>query len=394
MRILWLTYDLPYPLNSGGKIRAYYLIKHLAVRNKITLFSYYREEGQKKYVGELEKFCQKIILFRRRPVWCWQNLILSLNPKLPFAAATYFSPPLKAALKKELINGDYDLVHFESFYPALYLPLAKKLGVKTLMGNENIEYQVYARYASQKPPIFRQLLELEVFRMRLFEEELWRLADINIAVSTQDAVTIEGITKKNCSVIPNGVDSSSFTVKKVTPKSYKLIFIGSLTYQANIDAVRYFLEKIYPLVKKQVFKAEFLLVSWHKPSWFNKYCQDSSIRLIQDKERTTAELFQPADILVAPIRIAGGTRIKILEAMAAGLPVVTTSVGIEGIEAKNEEEVVIADEPENFAGRVVELLNNSRRRRELGLAGRRLVTENYNWLKIAEKLNKVYEKIA
>lgn len=394
MKILFLTYDLPYPLNSGGKIRAYYLIKNLAKSHEITLFSYYRGEDQRKYLPEIAKFCPKIFLFKRRPAWSWQNLLYSLNPKLPFPAATYYSSELAKTLRKELTSSHYDLVHFESFYPSLYLQLVKKLGIKTVMGNENVEYQVYRRYAQQKPPVLRQLLELEVFRMKFFEEKLWRLADVNISPSVADSQAIEKITKKTCPVIPNGVDLVTFGLPSDKKPGQNLIFIGTLTYQANNDAIKFFLSEIYPLVKKQVPEVKFILVSWYKPTWLKKYLQDTSLKFIQDKETTAARFYQQADILVAPIRVAGGTRIKILEAMAAGLPVVTTAMGIEGIEAEDKKEIVVADKPKDFADQVVKLLNNPRRRQELGLAGRKLVAEKYDWSKISEKLNIIYEKIA
>lgn len=389
MKILFLTYDFPYPLNAGGKIRAYYLLKNLARRHKITLFSYYRKEEQKKYLPELEKYCQKVLLFKRRPPWSWQNLWRCFSTSLPFAAAIYYSKDLEKSLIEELKNKAYDLVHFESFYPALYLPLVKKLGVKTLFGNENLEYKIYARYVSQKPFGFRQLLELEVLKMRRFEEKLWRWADVNIVPSSTEAGIIEKATGKACSVIPNGVDFKLFKTPSPSGQN-RLIFIGTLIYQANNDAMKYFLEEIYSKIKRNFPKVKFLLVSWHKPDWLEKYLSDSTIEFIQDKKTLSFELLKMAEVLIAPMRIAGGTRIKILEAMAAGLPVVTTSVGIEGIEAKNGKEVIVVDKPEDFSEQVVNLLTNKQRREELGLVGRKLVEEKYDWTKIAKKLDLIY----
>ncbi|TSC53896.1 MAG: glycosyl transferase group 1, partial [Microgenomates group bacterium LiPW_31] len=176
MKVLFLTYDVPYPLISGGKIRAYYLIKNLAKNHQITLFSYYRDEEQKQYIPELKKYCQEIFLFKRRPPWSWQNILRWMTRILPFPSATYYSQELEKALVKELKAGGYDLVHFESFYPALYLPLAKKLGAKTLMGNENVEWQIYNRFAERKFFFLKWFLKLEVLRMRCYEEKLWKQA--------------------------------------------------------------------------------------------------------------------------------------------------------------------------------------------------------------------------
>lgn len=394
MRVLFLTYDLPYPLISGGKIRAYYFLKNLSRNNQITLFSYYRREEQKQYLPELKKYCREIYLFKRRKPWSWQNLLRCFITPLPFTAATYYSSSLKKVLVKELEKNKYDLVHFESFYPALYLPLAKKLGVKTLMGNENIEYQIYNRYADSKRFfLLRWLLKLEVFRMRLFEERLWRQADVNLALSKDDAAIIKKVAKKNCFIIPNGVDPNAFKEIRDYRQGKTLIFIGTLIYQANNDAMKFFLKEIYPEIKKREKKVKFILVSWYKPSWLEKYLTDPSIRFVQDRETPVNKLLSQRDILVAPIRVASGTNIKVLEAMAAGLPVVTTSAGIEGIEAVKNKEAVVGDSPQEFAEEVASLLEDKKRSQQLGQAGQALVKKRYDWSKISEKLEEVYLKI-
>jgi glycosyltransferase involved in cell wall biosynthesis len=390
MKILFLTYDLPYPLVAGGKIRAYYLLKALAKKHQITLFSYYRNEEQKKYLSELEKYCQEIKLFKRGKPWSWQNLLRTFTSKLPFASATYYSPALAKALLKELKERKFDLVHFESFYPALYLPLVKKQGLKTVLGNENIEYRIYQRYAESRNPLLKILLKPEVWKMKHFEEKLWQQADINLTLSEEDAQVIRKAKANPCFLIPNGVAISFFKPKK-PGDGQKLIFIGNLLYQANQDAMKFFLAKIYPLIERQNPKVKFILVSSHQPNWLKQFLKDKSIHLIQDQERAAKDFLTQGDVFVAPMRIASGTNIKILEAMAAGLPVVTTTVGIEGIEAKKE--VIIADQPEDFAHQVVSLLKDKAKCQQLGEASRELVKKKYDWQKIGEKLSQVLEEI-
>jgi len=392
MKVLFLTYDLPYPLNSGGKIRAYYLIKHLSKEHKITLFSYYREEEQKKYLKEIKKYCQEIYLFKRKKPWAWRNFGISILKKLPFVSAVYYSRELEKKLVSKLASEKYDLVHFESFYPALYLPLVKKMGARTIMGNENVEWRVYEKYASHQFFLLKWFLKLEIKRMRAYEEYLWHLADINIAPSRNDASQIENVTKKECFVVPNGVDLDSIKFFQKNPDSQTIIFIGTMIYQQNNDAVKYFLEEIYPKIKNKNPSVKFILISWYKPAWLDKFLADGSIEFIQDKNTPAYEFLKKADVLVAPIRIGGGTRIKILEAMAAGVPVVSTKIGIEGIDAKTGDGVIITNSTEDFVQKTVELLRNKEIREKIDFAGRKLVEKFYDWEKIAKKLSKIYEK--
>lgn len=387
MKILFLTYDLPYPLNSGGKIRAYYLLKSLAQNHQITLFSFYRQEEQKKYVPDLKAFCHQVFLFKRRPAWSWQNLVKTFTSNLPFTSATYYNSKLAAALSKELQSNKYDLVHFESYYPALYLPLVKKIGIKTVLGNENLEYQVYERYANQKPFPLREILKIEVLRMRRYEENLWRQADFNIAASVTDARRIEKVTGQPCPIIDNGAEVAKLTKTQSNTDGKTLLFVGNLKYQQNNDAIRYFLNKIYTHLKGRV---RFILVSGYQPKWLENYLADKNIEFIKDEFTQAGKFFSLADLLVVPNRIGGGTRLKIIQAMAAGLPVVTTSVGIEGIAAVPGKEVVVVDKPEDFADKVIDLLNNVKKRQGIATAAKKLAAEKYDWGKIGKKLNIVY----
>jgi glycosyltransferase involved in cell wall biosynthesis len=392
MKILFLTYDLPYPLVTGGKIRAYHLLKALAKDHQVTLFSYYRKEEQKKYLPELKKHCSSIQLFPRRQPWSLENLFFALTHFwLPFVVATYYSADFQKALLQKIKAFNYDLVHFESFYPALWLPLVKKCGLPVVMGNENLEYLIYQRFSQKKPFFIRWLLNFEVRRMKLFEEKLWQQADINLAVSQTDAVQIKKITGQDCVIIPNGVKITGSIGPKIPVNRESLLFIGTLLYQANNETMKYFLSQIYPLIKQQNPPVKFILVSGFRPEWLKKHLADPSINFIQDNNSPPAKFFAQADVLVVPMCVGSGSRIKILEAMAAGLPVVTTSIGIEGIEAIPGKEVIVADDPKEFAQKVNQLLKNPSRRQLLVSAAQKMVQEKYDWNKIGEKLNQAYQ---
>lgn len=393
MKILFFAYDVPLPLNSGGKIRAFHFIKNLSAENEITLFTWYRQEDQKKYLKELEKYCQKIYLFKRRRPWSLVNIFIKFFTFLPFLSVTYYSNAFKKKLAEVIEKENFDLAHFESYYPALYLPLVKKLGVKTILANENLEWQIYDRFARLQRSPLSLILSLEVALMKHYEEWLWKQADVNIALSESDSRQIMLKTSKICPIIPNGVDIPSYKPTGHLSDRKTMIYVGTLIYQANKDAILYFLDKIYPLIKNQLKGVKLLLLSWHKPKLLEEYLvSDQSISLIQDRETPVFEFLKKADILVAPLRIAGGTNIKILEAMAAGLPVLTTSVSAKGLGAEFKPVLTIADSEKEFASLAVSLLKDREKRQKLGQAGRRLVEKSYDWQTISQKLQAIYEQ--
>lgn len=395
MKILWFTPIFPYPPFSGGQTRAYNLIKNLAKSNQICLFSFIRPGKVQGPISELKKYCFKIKTFAGRRTWTPRNVLLAGFSNLPFAI-THFYQDKKVirALSQELKTEKYDLVHFESFYTSPYVKYVSS--VPTVMGNENIEYLVYERFVNLKrfSPL-KLMLTYDIWKMKIFEQNIWRKADLNLAISPSDTKIIEKVTGKKCEVIPNGVDIGKFkniSSPATLKKDYKLLFVGDFRYFTNQDAINYLIKMVWPMIKEKVPKSKLWLVG-KNPTFFVKRINSKDI-IVDTSVDDICQAYGQADLLLAPMRIKGGSNIKILEAMAAGLPVVTTSVGIEGIEANDGREVVIADKPQDLANQIVKLLNNPQKRRELGLAGRKLVTEKYDWSKIGEKLNKVYEKIA
>lgn len=395
MKILWLTPLFPYPPFSGGQTRAYNLIKNLAKHNEITLFSFMRPGRIQGPIEELKKYCPKIKTFPGRPIWSIRSVLLAGFSHLPFAITHFYGDGrVEQALKEELKGGQYDLVHFESFYTSPYLECVRSL--PTVMGNENIEYLIYQRFADQKGfPLLKLLFFYDVWKMKNYEQGIWKLADLNLAVSETDADVIERITGKASVVIPNGVDLAGFEKLKPTGDKQSaapvLLFVGDFRYFPNQDAIKFLINELWPLIQKKIPQAKLRLVGKNPGRLMNNF---ETVNVVVDSQvEDIRQAYGAADILLAPIRMASGTNIKILEAMAAGLPVVTTTIGAEGLAVKDDREVVIADKPEKFASAVVGLLADKKRRQQMGLAGQALVKQRYDWSKIVDKLEKAYSRL-
>lgn len=393
MKILWLTYDLPYPPNSGGKLRAFNILKLLSRKFEITLFSYYRKEEQKDYIPELLKFVSRVEVFKREPVWRLRNLMAAVFSNNPLLLISYLNNDLAKRLGRYLTQERFDLVHLEFFGVFWLLPYVKSLGVPVVLGNENIEYQIYQKYRDrEKNPFLRLLMGYDIYKLKRKEEIFWKAADINLAVSAEDKIFIESRGVGNCYLVPNGVDLPyyrNFTRKEFSGPGNRALFTGNLHYQQNSDAVKWFLEEVMPRVKDRIDDFKLVVVSAYKPSWLEKFSDVIDLRDSPYAEFT--DFVKVADIFVLPVWVKSGTNVKLLQALASGLPTVSTSAGVSGYDFTDGDDLFVADTPENFAGKVV-LLS-----RDLNL--RKRFSENalnkmgrYDWNYSAEKLGDVYEK--
>lgn len=387
MKILWLTPIFPYPPYSGGQTRSFNLIKNLAKKHQVALFSFWRPHRVQGPVGAMKKYCEKIKVFPGRPIWSAKNILRAGFSSLPFTITHFYGDQ---AVSRALKQGEYDLFHFESFYTSPYLTAVT--GVPTVLGNENIEYLVYQRFKEQKKPPIKWFLSFDVAKMKRFEQKMWLKADLNLAVSDQDARVIRKVTGRQCPVIANGVDYDFFQQFKIEkPKKFSLLFVGDFKYFTNQDAVKFLVEKIWPKIQARYPDIILKLVGRNPRQWITNLA--SSKIIIDTGVTDIRQAYASADIFLAPMRIASGTNIKILEALAAGCPVVTTKVGAEGIKVQDRQELLIADSADELAGRVIELIHKPAKRRALSQAGKKLIKEHYDWPQIAKKLEGVYERL-
>ena len=394
MKVLWITYDLPYPPNSGGKLRAYHLLKSIGQKFEVTLFSYFRSPFQLLHLSEVEKIVSHLRIFRRRYVWDIRNIVRAGLSSQPLLTVSYLNRELFTALDSELKEGNYDLVHLEFLGVAWVMPLVKKLGKKVVFGNENVEYQIYQKYAQQqKNPILKKLMEFDVEKMRRLEERLWRLADVNLAVSRKDAAVMSAAGARNCYLVPNGVDTNlyrKFAKSVGQPPKARALFTGNLGYQQNNEAVRWFVREVLPLIRRRLPDFKLVVVSGSKPDWVRDY--ESVIDFRQDENSQFTDFVDEADVFVLPVWIKSGTNIKLLQAMAVGFPVVSTSAGITGYDLPSSGGPLVADRAEDFADKVMALLGDVSLRGNISREALKIAAI-YDWERSAALLGEIYEKI-
>jgi glycosyltransferase involved in cell wall biosynthesis len=393
MRILMLTPYLPWPLNSGGQIRTYNLLKNLAHKHEISLFSFIRDDDERKYIGKLKPYCRKIMLFKRtQSPWALRNILLAGLTPYPFLVCIYLSKAAKDALRKELSQEKYDIIHAETFYVMPNIPATE---IPTLLVEQTIEYLGYQTYTEQTAmPFLRPMLYIDVIKLKFWEKLFWKKADHLVTMSAEDRDWIKRmVPQAQVSTVANGIDVEYFKDTPVKrPKTPTVLFVGNYKWLPNVDAAKYIAYEIWPDIHRQIPDAELKIVGRDATDAILKLNRIPGVKVIGEVG-DIREALGSAHVMLAPIRNGRGTRYKILEAMAAGLPVVSTSLGIEGIKAKDGVNALIRDSKEELVQATVELLNNPALARKLAINGKRLVDNNFNWEKISTDLDVVYQKL-
>ncbi len=214
-----------------------------------------------------------------------------------------------------------------------------------------------------------------------------------MAVSEDEAQTVSRVTGKACQVIPNGVDPEQFTLsRKKDGGPPTIIFIGNLKYLQNDRGIKDFLNTTYPLIKKELPDIHFKIVSGHAPGWLDGYRNE--VELIVDDRTPFYSFAKEADLMINPVRVKGGTRIKILEALASALPVVTYGSSLDGFPTlKDNTDVMVAEDPKSFTAAVLRLLREPILRDKISQNGRVNVTQNYTWEKSLGGLSAIYKSL-
>lgn len=390
-----LTPYLPFPDSSGGQIRSYNLIKDLSKKHEITLFSLIKDDSERQFVSELEKYCKEVKVFKRsKSPWTLRNILLTGFGPYPFLVIRNLSPIERTAVKEEIEKNKYDLIHAETFYVMPHIPNTK---IPILLVEQTIEYLVYKHYVeSLKNPFLRLLYSIDVAKLRFWETTFWKKADGVVAVSDADkGEMLKLVPKLSVDLVPNGVNLNFFKIKKswkaVEPK---ILFVANFKWLQNAEAAELLLNDVFPLILKKNPKAKVLIVGQYIPqNIIEKQSNNIIVRnLKEDDQEGIRQSYFEASVFVSPLRGPGGTRLKHFGAMAAKLPLITTSVGAEGLGAKDGTDIIVRDTPEELAEATVKILDDEKLAQKIAQNARKLVENKYSWYKMSEYLDNIYEK--
>lgn len=380
MRILFLATWFPYPLDNGSKIRAYYLLRALAERHEVTLVSFAFGTAQPDRPQGLRELCRAIHTVKVNP--------FEVNQSTPIRRFASLSPvvtrplPAMQSLLREVTSGeDFTAVIASTQAMAVYATQSLKIRCRVLEEHNSLSRLMADRLRSARGPIEWARSWLGWRKARLYEARLFAQFDLITMVSKQDCATSRALIAdrpERVRLVPNGVDVHWNRLCHEWSSVTGLVYNGSLAYQANLEAVDFFLAEVYPTVKKQIPDATFSVTGSIEDVDIDRYAGDPSI-ILTGNVSDVRPIVSRAGAVVAPIRTGGGTRLKILEAMALGTPVVATSKAAEGLDVTDGRDILVADDPVVFADRTVQVLSDHKLARTIAQNARQLVEERYNW---------------
>lgn len=399
MNVLFLSQIVPYPPHGGVLQRGYNLLRELCKYNEVDLMAFIHPDilGTKELIDEskreLEKFCRSVEFFSLWPkksvVHRQLGFLSAVFTSMPFSVLAHKSAAFHKRLEEKFSAGRVDLVHFDTIGLAQFNTMHS---VPKILTHHNIESVLMERRALVETNIVAKLyLQAQVAKMKRYEIAQSPLFDVNVTVSDIDGSKLHEIVGDLfIETVPNGVDTEYF---KPVPgcETPSLIYAGGMNMFANCDAVLYFIQEIWPIIKASRPDVLFFAVGQDPPpALIDIAKKDSSVK-ITGFVTDVRPYISRASVYVVPLRVGGGTRLKVLDAMAMGKAIVSTSIGCEGINVSDGNNILLADAPHVFAEKVVNILNDRTLMLKLGNEARNSVVENYSWTKIGKKLQNVYE---
>jgi glycosyltransferase involved in cell wall biosynthesis len=383
MNILFVSSWFPYPPDNGSRIRAYNLLKTLSASHNVSMISLYQSDSKIERVDALNDICRVISLHEAK----------SFKPGTIKSIAGYFSvkprsfidtfdPTIKTAVMTGITQTKPDAIVVSELAAMIYMPERPVIPVIL----DALEMGLMCRYASDSHGLKSLARQLTLLKHRRFITDILKRTALYTCVSDDELRLCSSFFPCSAgSVIPNGVDTEHYTPNDRKPEFGILVYNGALTYSANLGAVRYFCESIQPLLLERIPEARMLVTGRTTGVDLTgiEGCPGIELTGYVDDIRT---VLNRSSICIVPLRQGGGSRLKILEAMAAGIPVVSTSVGAEGLNCVPGKHLLIADEPDSFVSAIESILTDAELAERLSSEARLLVENQYSWKTIGQRL--------
>ena len=396
MKILWVKANKILPVHSGGDIRSFNIVRQLAKQDEMIFLSYYDGPKDREYEEDLKRqlpgsVCICTGKHNSSAVARGLDYLFRLPSPIPYAVSRFESGRVRRKLEQCVAESHPDVTICDFLDAAINFP--RSLGVASVLFQHNVESEIWRRHAETCADFLRrQIYQVEFARMLRYEREMVRRFDHVIAVSEHDRTLMSAWTDAaRITVVPTGVDLARFKPEEdAQPAGPLVVFVGAMDWEPNVDGVEYFCGEVWPVIRAKVPDARFRIVG-RNPGPRTQRLACNSVQ-VTGSVPSVVEHLREAAVIVVPLRIGGGTRLKIYEAMAAGKAVVSTTVGAEGLDVKHGADIWLADDAGTFASAVSKLLQDTDARRGLQLAAAATAAQ-HDWSAVAAKFRQILQSI-
>jgi sugar transferase (PEP-CTERM/EpsH1 system associated) len=393
MHILWVKNELLHPLDKGGRIRTYEMLRRLRDHHRVTYIALDDGALSDEQRERAREYCDELVVvpWRRAPLAGGRRLLAAfanLFSDLPFALAPYRSAAQARAIRERCAASAnaVDVVVCDFLTPALNVP--EGLRCPVVLFQHNVEAMIWERRAKVATnPVVRRYMRTQWQRMRRIEREQCLRFDHVVAVSAEDAAVFRreyGVER--VSAVPTGVDTDFFHPSGgIAPAAASIVFTGSMDWMPNEDGMAFFVEEVLPLIRREVSDATLTIVGRNPTARVRALAGTAPGITVTGTVPDVRPYLEEASVVVVPLRIGGGTRIKIYEAMGMERPVVSTTIGAEGLDVVDGEHIVLADDAAAFARETVALLRTPERAAQIGQRAAAHVRAHFGWASVAEQ---------
>ncbi|NTV63207.1 MAG: glycosyltransferase [Oscillochloris sp.] len=398
MNILLLTHSVPFPPESGPKVKTYYVLRYLALRHRVTLVSFAHPGDSPEQIAALRPLCAAIhtLPLPNTRAQRYRALATSLLNDRPLTIERDSSPEmheLLARLVREAaaLGQPFDLVHTDQLTMA---PYAERLPLPRLLDQHNAVHQIYETRAHQCNWVHRRIARREAIMMRRYEARMCSEFNAVTVVSEEDRQSLLKVLPqpRELTVIPIAVDTTALQPIPRDPTSQVILSLAAPDWPPNADGISWFAHEVYPLVRRAAPESQLFLCG-AQPGQAMRALPEHDPSIVVTGFVNPIEYIARAACMIVPLRHSGGMRVMVLEALARGIPVVATSLGIAGLDLRPGEHVLVADTPSDFADAAALLLREPDLGRRIGAAGRQAVQERYDWRTIYRAIDGVYERM-
>ncbi|MGE5569246.1 MAG: glycosyltransferase family 4 protein [Rhodospirillales bacterium] len=393
MKILWAGPNFLHPTTKGGQIRTLGILRQLSRRHEVHYVAF-EDPAHPDAPAAAREYCARAYPIRhavadKRSLRFAAEAAGALFSRLPLAVSRFESHALRRKIEELLDRESFDRMVVDFLAMA---PSCPDLG-RSVLFQHNVETMIWRRRAEHaRGALSKMYLDLQAKRMFEYEREVCRAAGHIIAVSRADAELMRRMFGDvRVTEVPTGVDIEYFERPAFVRPGAELVFVGSMDWFPNVDGVIHFVEEVLPLIRRRRPEARFAIVGRKPPESILKLGHTVPGVVVTGTVKDVRPYLWAASVSVVPLRIGGGTRLKIYESMAAGTPVVSTTVGAEGLEVHPPDDIRIADDPQDFAAHCLDLLEDERQRRQMAARALETVRANYSWERVAELFARVLE---